>query len=57
MTDPALIRAREHAAYEIPRGAAFERGILNGYCDGGSIVQGHLDDILREKMEENIPDD
>jgi len=56
MTDPILIHARELAAYKIPRGKALETGILNGYCDGGSLVQDELEGALRAP-EENIPDD
>lgn len=52
-----LLLARERAAFSIKRGAALERGILNGYCDNGSIVQDELEAVLRGKMEENNPDD
>ena len=60
MTEPFLMRARELAAYEIPRGLAFETGILNGYCDEGSLVKDKIDeaklDILKHTVENN-PDD
>lgn len=60
MTEPYLIRAREIACNEIKPGPAFERGIMGGYCDGGTIIEDRIDaaklDLLRTP-EENIPDD
>tara|TARA_R110002126_G_scaffold155632_1_gene302705 strand:+ start:505 stop:693 length:189 start_codon:yes stop_codon:yes gene_type:complete len=62
MTDiPVLIRARRLACEAELRGGALEAGILSGSCDNGTLVGDFMDEaeqeLLREQMEENIPDD
>jgi hypothetical protein len=58
---PVIQRARELSCQHVLRGPALERGILNGYCDEGHIVTDFLNEaeqsLLRDQMEENIPDD
>ena len=62
LPDPPIVaRARRMALASRAWGACPESGIMNGAWDHGSIVGDYFNDaeqeLLREQMEENIPDD
>lgn len=60
MTEPVTMRARELSCAAVYRGPALERGIMNGYCDEGTLVTDYMNEaeqsLLRDRRE-NIPDD